>query len=374
MLEKNKLYEELSFERKQLQEEGKLPHWVTTMGWQIIKNKNYLWNGRSLNETFQVMADTAAKHLPKDLPNRDYIHKRFYEIMHKGHMGPSTPTFNLGTPKGFPISCAGGSVGDSVYEFYASTLEAAMLTKEYFGTSSYLGDIRPRGSKISRGGTAQGAAPVFDDHVQVMRDVTQGTARRGSWAGYIDLMSGDFDEIIDTIFVDPDDRNIGINWYDKDLINFANDEPETVRRFQKQMKLRAILGKGYFYFPDRVARAQPKMYAVHNLRSKASNLCVKGDTIISVKYNGTVGDIRIDYFIALWDAKFFTNDVFVKSKNGNYERVSAAAKTGNTKRLIRITSTDGKIVECTPEHKVFTKNRGYVEAQHLIETDVLDVI
>ena len=41
------------------------------------------------------------------------------------------------------------------------------------------------------------------------------------------------------------------------------------------MKLRAIFGKGYFYFVDRTHRKQPPMYDEHGLRSLASNLCAE---------------------------------------------------------------------------------------------------
>ena len=152
-------------------------------------------------------------------------------------------------------------------------MEVADLTKEGFGTSGYIGHVRARGTPISGGGTASGLVPVFKAHVQAMRDITQGVSRRGSWGGYIDLMHGDFDELIDEIMIDTDDYNIGINYYDDDLVRLSNNHPETVRRFQRHMKLRAISGKGYFYFPDRVARMQPPMYEKHGLRSLASNLC-----------------------------------------------------------------------------------------------------
>lgn len=271
---KNEAYEALSKERKELQAKGDLPMWFTTMGWMMIKNKEYLHANRSLRETFEVMATTAARHLTKlGSEKQAYYQKRFFELLWDGHLGAATPVFNLGTPKGCPVSCAGSYVGDSVLDFYESALEAAMLTKECFGTSSYLGDIRPRGSSISRGGESQGVVPVFKMMSQVMTDVSQGTARRGSWAGYLPLSHGDFDEIVDLIMKDPEGRNLGIIYHDDDLKRLAEHEPETIRRYQKHMTLRAIHGKGYFWFVDRVKRMQPPMYAKFGLENKASNLC-----------------------------------------------------------------------------------------------------
>ena len=39
--------------------------------------------------------------------------------------------------------------------------------------------------------------------------------------------------------------------------------------------------------------------------------------------------------------------------------------------LVKITDENGNSIKCTPDHLVYTKNRGYVEAQHLVETDEL---
>jgi len=368
MLQKNELYENLSSERKKLQEKGELPTWLTTMGWQMLKNKNYLYKTNSLKVTFKRVAKTAAKHLHAS--DREYYEKRFYEVLWDGHLALSTPAYNLGTPKGFPVSCTGNTIGDSVFGFYDSIGEVANLTKEYFGTSSYIGDIRPRGSKISRGGTASGVVPVFKAHVQVMDDITQGTSRRGSWGGYIDLMHGDFDELVDEILAEPDGYNLGVNYYDADLIRLSNNDPETVRRYQKHMKLRAIFGKGYFYFVDRVHRMQPPMYDAHGLKSLASNLCLTGDTIINIKYDDIEQPVTLKYFCDNFEA--MKGNVHVSTAKG-YSSVSNAGMTGKAKTLIKVTSQCGKVIKCTHDHQVATKNRGYVMAKNLVANDVLDI-
>jgi ribonucleotide reductase alpha subunit len=83
---------------------------------------------------------------------------------------------NLGTNKGMPVACSGQYIGDSVADFYGELLDTAVLTKNGFGTSGYLGDIRPRGSQITAGGTASGVLPVFQTYVDAMKRVTQGVA------------------------------------------------------------------------------------------------------------------------------------------------------------------------------------------------------
>lgn len=41
------------------------------------------------------------------------------------------------------------------------------------------------------------------------------------------------------------------------------------------------------------------------------------------------------------------------------------------KKLIKINLENGEYIKCTPEHKIYTKNRGWIEAQFLKESDEL---
>lgn len=256
-------YEELSIERKRLQEEGSLPDWYMTPGYQLLKDK-YLWGDSTLKQTFQRMADTAIKHLRGKLPDDEvnYLHRRFFEILWDGDLAAASPVYNLGTKRGLPVSCSGGYIRDEVVGFYDHRREVAVLTQEQFGTSGYLGAIRPRGSKIGRGGTAAGLVPVFNGIAQDMVDITQGTMRRGSYGGYVPVSHGDFHELLTNIMSEPEGKNLGINYSNEEIKRvLSNDDTDEIfKRWQKHMKLRSVFGKGYFYFPDKVAALQPDMY------------------------------------------------------------------------------------------------------------------
>lgn len=268
------LYKKLSTERKELQEQGLVPEWYTTGGYQMFKEKyEYETNGRSVRGQFERIAKTAARHLVGTVYEKD-AESKFFNMLWKGWLSPSTPVLaNMGTERGLPVSCSGSYVSDSVFGFYNNRLETAVLTKHGFGTSSYLGDIRPRGTPIRVGGKASGVLPVFKGHVVDMRDIAQGTSRRGAWAGYIEIDHGDFDELVDFISAEPDDANIG--WIVKDAFieKLDNGDQEALRRFKRAMKLKMITGKGYFCFIDKVNRKRPQAYVNKNLFVKASNLC-----------------------------------------------------------------------------------------------------
>jgi ribonucleoside-diphosphate reductase alpha chain len=275
-----KVYKDI---RTQHQAAGMMPMHYTTAAVQMFWQK-YLYEASSVKEQFERIAKTAAKHLPEDIQSKAYT--KFFDMLWNGWLSPSTPVLaNMGTTRGLPVSCAGGAIRDSIHGFYSHQLETAVLTKHGFGTSGYMGDIRPRGSKIGVGGTASGVIPVFTTLVQTMRNVAQGTARRGAWAGYLPIDHGDFDELCDYVQANPDDANVGWVIYDEYIAKLEAQDPEAVRRFKKAMKMKMVTGKGYFFFHGNVNRQSPQMYKDLGLTVKASNLCAEID-LFSGEYKG----------------------------------------------------------------------------------------
>lgn len=263
------LYEDLSTERKLLQDSGEMPIWMTTGGYQLLKDR-YLMENQTPKQRYRIIAHTAAQYLP----DSNQWEEKFFNLFWNGWLSPSTPVLsNMGTNKGMAVSCSGGYIEDSIDGFYSARKETALLTKYGFGTSGYLGDIRPRGSRILSGGKASGVLPVLKGFVQDMRDVAQGTSRRGAWAGYIEPEHNDFDEIVHFVENNPDDANIGWVITDKFIEMLDDGNQEMIRRYQHLMKMKMVTGKGYFFFRDKVNANRPAPYLKHNLDVKSSNLC-----------------------------------------------------------------------------------------------------
>lgn len=268
------LYDKLSKERKELQELGLIPDWYTTAGYQLFKEKyEYDTKGRSVRAQFERIASTAAKHLT-GTKFEEQAEGKFFELLWNGWLSPSTPVLaNMGTNRGMPVSCSGTIVEDSIDGFYSNLHEVAMLTKNGFGTASDFSNVRPRGSKISAGGKANGVVPVIKEHVNAMRNVAQGTARRGAWACYLDIEHGDFNELIEYATAEPDDLNIGWTIKDSFIERLNSGDTEAIARFQKAMKFKMLTGKGYFFFVDKANKHRPEMYVQNGLKINNSQLC-----------------------------------------------------------------------------------------------------
>ena len=107
---------------------------------------------------------------------------------------------------------------------------------------------------------------------------------------------------------------------------------------------------------------------------KTSNLCVKGDTKIDIMYDDVkatidikdVGEILKKYNIV----KVLSSDV-IKNED-EYKEITDFALMNVSSELLRITDeTSGNFIECTEDHKIWTENRGYIEAGKLVEEDII---
>ncbi len=279
------LYEELREERKALQEEGKLPPWYTTAGYQLLKDK-YLSPGELPIDRYRTIAKVTATHAARmyGLTYEEW-YESFFWLLWKGILSPATPVLaNLGTNKGLPVSCSGNYIHDSIDGFYSARKENALLTKYGFGTSSYLGGIRPRGFAISNGGKASGVLPVIKGFVQDMSDVSQGFVRRGSWAGYLEVDHGDFHEVADYLLNHPDGCNIGWIFTKEFITRLDAGDQEALERYQRILKIRAVTGKGYIFKVDHVNDQNPKCYKESGLEVRASNLCTEITLVSDTQY------------------------------------------------------------------------------------------
>ena len=332
-------YEQLSHVRKQLQKDALAPGWMSTASYQLLDNQNYLDTAETPRDMYRRIAARAASltdfRIPLEFGYQSW-EDAFFDTMYKGWVSPSTPVLtNMGNDRGHPIACSGTDLTDSVRGFYTSRLEIAQLTQRGYGTSWCLDSVRPRGSAISKGGTATGVTQPAAGIVQDMKEVSQGT-RRGNVGQYLNVMHPDFDEIVDQIVSDHDGWNIGWNMTDEYDELFKRDPEEADRIWKRVLRTKMLTGKGYFYFLDKVNRNRPKVYQDKGLFVKHSNLCSEINlwndkdhsftcvlTSMNIsKYDEWKGTYAIQIATALLDAVI--TDMIIKAKaEEGFERIIA---------------------------------------------------
>lgn len=273
-----------SKERKELQKQGLAPKWLTTQGYQLLATKYLNEGSKSPADQYRRIAKTLAQYVGDNYPEWwDEIEywkgksweDAFYSILWDGYLSPSTPVLsNTGTDLGQSVSCSGTYVGDSVYDFYESRLQNALLSKEGFGTSTYLGDIRPRGSAM-KGGEASGAQPVAEMFVDDSKKISQGSTRRGATAWYYPIDGGDFNELVHYLETDTDGNNGGWCLTDEFKERLESGDKDAINRWGQMLTCKTSVGSGYQFFVDKAKRQRPKAYINNNLDVKASQLCTE---------------------------------------------------------------------------------------------------
>ena len=200
--------------------------------------------------------------------------KKFEEYMSKGYYSLSTPVWiNFGKEKGLPISCYGSNIDDTLDSILNAGREIGMMSKYGGGTSAYLGNIRPRGTRISTGGTADGPvhyARLYDTTVDVSK---QSQARRGACAVWLPAEHDDILEFLDIGTEGNPIQNLqyGVTVTDQWIQEMKDGDADKRKIWAKVIQRRNEFGYPYIMFKDNSNNNSP--YKELGLEITASNLC-----------------------------------------------------------------------------------------------------
>lgn len=106
-----------------------------------------------------------------------------------------------------------------------------------------------------------------------------------------------------------------------------------------------------------------------SFRGTCTNPCVTGDT----KLHTNIGELEIKDVI---DRINNGEEIKVLSYDNindtvEYQQVNSGCLTRENANIIEIETEDGNKLRLTPDHKVYTENRGYIQASELTKDDIL---
>jgi ribonucleoside-diphosphate reductase alpha chain len=200
--------------------------------------------------------------------------KKFEDYMARGFYSLSTPVWiNFGKQKGLPISCYGSNVDDNLDSILNAGREIGMMSKYGGGTSVFLGNIRPRGSAITTGGTADGPvhyARIYDTVVDVCK---QSEARRGACAAWLPVEHADILEFLEIGGEGNPIQNLqfGVTVTDKWIEEMKAGDSDKRKVWAKIIQKRNEFGFPYIMFKDNTNNNSPYKELGYDIT--ASNLC-----------------------------------------------------------------------------------------------------
>lgn len=237
----------------------------------LFLERGYIKEGSTPEERIREIAENAEKILKiKGFADKfeDYMSKGFYSL--------ATPVWtNFGNERGLPVSCFGSFIEDKMESILRKSSEVGMMSKLGGGTSGYFGDLRPRGTKISVGGESSGAVHFMEIFDKVAEVISQGSARRGSFAAYMPIEHKDIEEFLQIRSEGHSIQNmsIGITVTDEFMNGLIEGDKDKRKIWAKVIQKRFETGYPYIMFVDNTNKQAPKVYKDKKLKIKASNLC-----------------------------------------------------------------------------------------------------
>lgn len=234
-------------------------------------NEGYLKEGVTPEQRIREIADNAEKIL-----NIKGFADKFENYIAKGFFSLSTPVWtNYGNDRGYPVSCFGSYISDKMENILEKVAEVGIMSKMGGGTSAYFGDLRARGAKISTGGESSGPVHFMELFSTVADVVSQGSARRGSFAATLPVEHPDIEEflLIRSTGHPIQNMSIGVSITDKWMNEMLEGDNKKRKIWAAIIKKRYETGYPYVLFYDNVNNQAPQIYKDKSLKINNSNLC-----------------------------------------------------------------------------------------------------
>jgi ribonucleoside-diphosphate reductase alpha chain len=251
-----------------------------------MSNKEYYWlnsHSRLFLERGYLEPDVTPEQRVRQIAeNAEKILKvkgfadKFEGYMKLGFYSLATPVWcNFGNKRGLPVSCFGSYIEDKMESILTKAAEVGIMSKMGGGTSGFFGGLRPRGTKISVGGESSGAVHFMEIFDKVSEVISQGSARRGSFAAYMPIEHEDIDEFLQIRSEGHSIQNmsIGVTVTDKFMKELVEGDKDKRKIWAKVIQKRFETGYPYIMFVDTANKNAPKVYKDKKFKIKASNLC-----------------------------------------------------------------------------------------------------
>lgn len=245
-------------------------HWATAESMTVLE-RGYLLPGEQLEDAVYRVTNAAAKRL-----GRPDLQPKFEELIARGWMSLSSPVWaNMGTDRGFPISCFGSYVEDSMEGITKTLSECIMMTKLGGGTSAYFGHLRERGASIRNNGKSSGPVSFLKMFDAMIDTVSQGNVRRGAFAAYMDVEHPDILDFLQIKGIGNAIQNIffGVTVSDRWMEEMIAGDQEKRNVWAKVLHSRQEKGLPYIVFSDNTNRGAADVYRDKGMTIYNSNLC-----------------------------------------------------------------------------------------------------
>lgn len=245
---------------------------------------------------------------------------------------------------------------DSIEGIYEAAMKLARTFSYGGGCGVDISTLRPKGAEVHNAAlTTSGAVSFMDVLEQTARVIGQ-NGRRGALMISMDSSHPDIHDFIDAKLDNKLEKcNISVRMSDDDMKN----KPDILDHIALNNYDWAEPGILYW---DTIKRYN-LLDEFANFEYAGVNPCVTGDTLVQT----------IQGAVAIKDLVGTEPYVYCMHKDGKLvvKRATKVWKTRENAQLVEIDFNRGKLI-CTPDHQIYTRNRGWVAAKDLKAKDRLN--
>ena len=353
------------------------------------------------------------------------IIKEFYDDVSLFKTGLPTPILaGARTPTRQYSSCVVIETDDNLDSLSHTNVAIMRYISKKAGLGLNLGRVRPEGSSIRNGEIKHtGLVPFIKAAKGAVKSCSQGGLRGGSATMHFPIWHTDIENLIvlknnkgteetrerhldysvgisgfflerlvknkDITLLPPNLDGLYDAFYEdpkkfKELYEHYEKSDEVPSKLKKKISASKLFGKVltegkntgriYIHMVDEMNRHTPfdrEHDPIHQ-----SNLCLVGDTKVYTKINGEYKTITMKELNDLFHSDNEIQVLSMDERTGKneYRSVTASALMGENRKVIKVVDVPTQMsVVCTPEHKIFTHNRGYVMAKDLLDDDELHI-
>jgi len=281
------------------------------------------------------------------------------------------------------------SPADSYGGILRTDQEQAQLMKRRGGVGFDISNIRPKGMQTNNAAkTTDGIGIFMERFSNTTREVAQ-NGRRGA----LILSCAVNHPQIETFITIKNDRtkvtgaNISIRVNDEFMMAVKNNKmyvqkwPEKNPIIFKEIDAKKLWNlfisntweqaePGILFWDTILKNTPSDIYKDYGFQTTGVNPCLTGDTLIETSQGKITIRELSDNFQKMKN-EIYIMSYNIKTSQLEHKNLDYASLTKIKANVIELELEDGKRIKLTPDHKVYTKNRGWVEAAKLTENDIL---
>ena len=334
------------------------PKWMEEEGLKTLK-RQHLLEQETPAGMYERIVDTLEKRYLQMLINTNkfsldeckekanYARVKWYNYIWKGWLCPSTPICaNVGTKRGYNISCFTVRLDDTLDSIYQKVHEMSMLSKMGGGVGVTFDKVRGRGELISTGGFSEGTIPFMKVYDSAITAASQSNIRRGAASINLPIRHKDIKEFLHIREPKGDINKQCLNINHcvtiDDYFMEKIEEGDTSYReiYAELLSARLNTGEPYIMYYHNVHSTRPSDMVKRNLKIDGTNICcLAGDTEVITKE----GIFKIKDLVGK-EVTIFDGYEWVNCNN---------FQEYDEDEIIRIYLKNGSYIDSNPNHRWF---------------------